>query len=553
MYDNIIMNRSSSRDSLIAGRNHNATINGILPHRRSMPFSKSNSAENFNNNNNMDLFSRNRTSLPLPSSDESDLWTLFAILEGKAKAPDSPGTPLVPPSNVKESQPTPVTARSRSSVRSSSTNKTSRLSVSQSESSHPARPARSSSVTRPSVSSTQYTSYSSRNSNILNTSSASVSSYIRPSTPTNRSSTTTSRVSTPSTRTTPSRASTPSRTRPSPPTISNDRPTRPSQTSRPSTPSSRPQTPGSLTSPTVRPPSRPSTPTRRSLTPSLSPSTAPSASGGRGLSSNGRNVGSTSRPSSPSPRLRPPPQPINLPDFPHETPPNLRTTLPDRPLSAGRSRPSAKGNVETTSNTASITRRHSSPVVSRGRIAEPPGRGRPHANGHVVESLEGRRISQVPDSLTRRPIKSSNSENGTGFGRNISKKSLDMAIKHMDIRNGGARPLSGSTLFPQSIRSANSRTQPGRAMSAPGSVDGSVNGENGNYAWNRAVEDHQSPHSSKLSSEVDIYESSRYDAILLKEDLKNTSWLHSADDKIDEGPLFDNGFETLPEPFGPLV
>ncbi|KVH95033.1 mucin-5AC-like isoform X2 [Cynara cardunculus var. scolymus] len=578
MYD--MMNRSSSKDSLIGagGRNHsnninhNATTNGILPHRRAMSFTKNNAAENFNSNNNMDLFSRNRTSLPLASSDESDLQVRLARLSvGSAKPAKSilddmlssneggkhdydwlltpPGTPLFPTSDAKGSQPTPVTARSRSSVRSSSTNKTSRLSVSQSESSHPSRPARSSSVTRSSISSTQYTSYSSRNTNILNTSSASVSSYIRPSTPTNRSSST-ARLSTPSTRTTPSRASTPSRTRPSPTTASNERPTRSSQNSRPSTPSSRPQTPGNLTSPTIRPPSRPSTPTRRSLTPSLSPSTPSLASGGRGLSSNGRNVGSTSRPSSPSPRLRPPPQPINLPDFPHETPPNLRTTLPDRPLSAGRSRPVVKGNLET-SNTASITRRHSSPIVSRGRIAEPPGRGRPHANGHVTESLEPRRTSQLPESLTRRPIKSSNSENGTGFGRNISKKSLDMAIKHMDIRNGGARPLSGSTLFPQSIRSGNSRTQPGRAISAPGSVDGSINGENGNYTWNRVVED-QSPHSSKLSSEVDIYESSRYDAILLKEDLKNTSWLHSADDKIDESPLFDNGFETLPEPFGPL-
>lgn len=220
-----------------------------------------------------------------------------------------------------------------------------------------------------------------------------------------------------------------------------------------------------------------------------------------------------------------------------------------------------KGNLEASNTGGGITRRHSSPIVTRGRIAEPPGRGRPHGNGHIGESLEPRRTSHLPDSLTRKPIKSTNSENSTGFGRNISKRSLDMAIKHMDIRNGSARPLSGSTLFPQSIRSNNSRAQPGRISSAPGSIDGSMgNGigiENGNYnngyMWNRGqpVED-QSPHSSKLSSEVDIYESSRYDAILLKEDLKNTSWLHSADDKIDEGPLFDNGFETLPEPFGPL-
>ncbi|KAI7748212.1 hypothetical protein M8C21_002921 [Ambrosia artemisiifolia] len=630
----MIMNRTSSRDSLITrnlhhnnnnnNNNNNVMSNGVLSHRRGMPLTKNNSVENSNGGNHTDLFSRNRTSLPVSSSDESDLQARLARLSvGSAKPAKSilddllssneggkndydwplapnvvqiwpfkayelssswissvllvdvampyllltpPGTPLVP-LDAKESQPKPVTARSRSSVRSSSINKTSRLSVSQSESGHPStRPTRSSSVTRPSISTTQYTNYS-RNTNILNTSSASVSSYIRPSSPANRSSTA-ARASTPSTtRTTPSRGSTPSRTRPSPATTSTDRTTRPSQTTRPSTPSSssRPQTPGSLNSPMVRPSSRPSTPTRRTLTPSLSQSTTSSASGGRGLSSNARTVGSGSRPSSPSPRVRAPPQPINLPDFSHETPPNLRTTLPDRPLSAGRSRPSGattvKGSVEASNTGSSITRRHSSPVVTRGRVVDPTGRGRAHGNGHVVEHVEPRRTSHVPESLTRKPVKSLNSENGAGFGRNISKKSLDMAIKHMDIRNGSARPLSGSTLFPQSIRSSNIRTQPGRTSSAPGSIDGSAhNGlgsENGNgsngYLWNRGllVED-QSPHSSKLSSEVDIYESSRYDAILLKEDLKNTSWLHSADDKTDEGLLFDNGFESLPEPFGPL-
>jgi hypothetical protein len=59
-------------------------------------------------------------------------------------------------------------------------------------------------------------------------------------------------------------------------------------------------------------------------------------------------------------------------------------------------------------------------------------------------------------------------------------------------------------------------------------------------------------YSAKLSEVVDICESSRYDAILLKEDLKNTDWLHSVDDKSDQGPFFDNGFEPLPEPFGLL-
>lgn len=68
--------------------------------------------------------------------------------------------------------------------------------------------------------------------------------------------------------------------------------------------------------------------------------------------------------------------------------------------------------------------------------------------------------------------------------------------------------------------------------------------ENGNDANDRR-------YSAKLS-EVDIYESSRYDALLLKEDLKNTNWLHSIDDKADQGLIFDNGFDPLPEPFGLL-
>ncbi|KAI3666804.1 hypothetical protein L6452_41841 [Arctium lappa] len=561
------MNRNSSKDSIGARNLH---TNGIHhnAHRRSMSYT--NNTDDFSNNN-VDLFSRSRRSLSAASSDESDLQVrlgrlsvgstkpaknvlddLFSSNEGGKHDYDwlltPPGTPLLPSSDGKESQPPSVAPRRNSSVRSGSTIKTSRLSVSQSESSHQSRPARSSSATRPSISTTQYTNYSNRNSNILNTSSSSVSSYIRPSNPTNRSSSA-ARPSTASSRPTISRATTPSRNRPSPTTTTTsiDRTIRPSQNSRPSTPTPRPQTTANLTSPTIKPSSRPSTPTRRSPTPSLVPS---SPSGGRALPSNGR----ISRPSSPVSLVRPPPQPIILPDFPHETPPNLRTSLPERPLSAGRSRPGAamtvKGHVENT-NSGSITRRPSSPVVNRGRLAEPLGRGRPHANGNVVATLEARRTSHLPESLTRKPIKMSNSESGTGFGRSISKKSLDMAIKHMDIRNGGIRPLSGSTLFPQSIRTGNPRSQPGRAPG--GSVDGS---RNGNYLENKAipvvsVQHNRTSYSGKVA-EVDVYESSRYDTMLLKEDLKNTSWLHSTDENNDQGPVFDNGFEHLPEPFGPL-
>lgn len=90
-----------------------------------------------------------------------------------------------------------------------------------------------------------------------------------------------------------------------------------------------------------------------------------------------------------------------------------------------------------------------------------------------------------------------------------------------------------------------------------GSLQTGSNGvisENGNI-MNRPVENGSEADSGRYSaklSEADVYESSRYDAILLKEDLKSTNWLHSLDDKLDQGPIFDNGFEHLPEPFGLL-
>ncbi|KAL7169462.1 hypothetical protein ACSBR2_034493 [Camellia fascicularis] len=577
------MNRNL-KESMIGGRN----IPAGTQHRRGLSLTgMSRDADE-----NLDLFSRNRRSLSVASSDESDVLVKLGKLSvGSAKLVKSgmddllssaeggkhdydwlltpPGTPLFPSLNGSESQPPSAAPRSGSTVRSVSTTKASRLSVSQSESNHHSRPIRSSSVTRPSISSTQYSTYSNKSTSILNTSSASVSSYTRPSTPTIRSSST-ARPSTPTARSVPSRSSTPSKPRPSLTSSSIER-TRPSQNSRPSTPSSRPQIPANLNTSVNRSASRPSTPTRRNSAPSLSAAAATSLSTATGSSvraiSNGRNMAMGSRPSSPSPRVRPIPQPMILPDFSLETPPNLRTTLPDRPLSAGRSRPgvavTGKGNVE--SPTVNLPRRQPSPVISRGRLTESTTRGRLHANGQAVDTMESRKASHVSDLSTRKPVKTSaTSTDNSGFGRNISKKSLDMAIRHMDIRNGtsNTRPLSSSTLFPQSIRSANPKGQTsGRALSAPASGNGNLpissNGfisKNGNHIIRspaNGTKEENFRDYAKLS-ELDIYESSRYDTILLKEDLKNTHWLHSVDDKSDQGLIFDNGFESLPEPFDPL-
>ncbi|KAL1549041.1 sporozoite surface protein 2 [Salvia divinorum] len=514
------------------------------------------------NDDNLDLFSKSRRSLSLAPSDDpphvslklgrlslgsakpgrTGLDDLLSSADGGKHDYDwlltPPGTPLVPAFDGKDSQSGLMAPRSGPLVRSVSTAKASRLSVSHSESNHVAKPTRSSSVTRPSISSSQYSTYSNKQTSILNTSSASVSSYIRPSTPTNRSSSIT-RPSTPA-RPTVSRSSTPSKPRPTHNTSSIDKP-RTTQNSRPSTPTSRPQISANLNSPAPRTTSRPSTPTRRNSAPSYS-QTGPSTPGGRSLT-NGKTATPVSRPSSPGPRVRAPSQPIVLHDFPHDTPPNLRTSLPDRPISAGRSRPGValigKGNTEPITNNASVTRRQSSPVVSRGRVAEPTGRSRPLSNGPLNDVVDSRR-----ELSSRRPAKTST--DSTGFGRTISKKSLDMAIRHMDIRNGN-NGFRGSNLFPQSIRSSNQKVHPG---TAPGNGSLSVADNSSRFSESGSEED-KSQSCAKLSS-IDIYESSRYDMILLKEDLKNTNWLHSIDDKSDQGSIFDNGFELLPEPFDPL-
>ncbi|KAL4271361.1 hypothetical protein GQ457_13G018420 [Hibiscus cannabinus] len=586
-----MMNRSL-RESLVSGGGRTSTAFHLNNHVSAAPHQhrrgRSLNAGLFprDSDENLDLFSKSRRSLSAASSDESSdvsvklgrlpngsaiakggIEDLLSSTEGGKHDYDwlltPPGTPLFPSSEGSESQSTSLVPRSNPKVRSVSTTKASRLSVSHSESNHSSRPARSSSVTRPSLSSS-YNNYSSnRGGSILNTSSASVSSYTRPSSPITRS-VSTAKPSTPSARSTPSRPSTPSKVRPSTPSSHIDK-SRPSQISRPSTPTSRPQISANLNSTSVRSNSRPSTPTRRNPAASLSSPASPSLSTGR-IVSNGRTAAPSSRPSSPGPRVRPPQQSVVPVDFPLDTPPNLRTTLPDRPISAGRSRPGASATTKTNQDTSSsinISRRHSSPIVPRGRLTDPPGRTRIHSNGHSSDIHESRRISHVPDM--RKPVKSSTAtaDGPGGFGRTISKKSLDMAIRHMDIRNGSGniRTLSGTTLFPQSIRSAPAKTQSLRSLSTSDSFNSSGSAsslKNGDYSENgnsimrpaeNGSESHDGRYSAKIS-DVDIYESSRYDALLLKEDLKNTNWLHSIDDKSDQGSIFDNGFESLPEPFG---
>ncbi|XP_039136174.1 mucin-5AC-like [Dioscorea cayenensis subsp. rotundata] len=445
-----------------------------------------------------------------------------------------PGTPLTSSLEAGEQQLATRAPKSSSNVRASSTTKTSRLSVSQSENGHSNKPARSISAMRPSISSTHSSNYLSNNNrtSILNTSTASVTS--RPSTPSNRSTTATSRSSTLTSRPVSSRPSTPTRTRP-PPTSPADKP-KPMHGSRPSTPNGRPQLPTSLNSNSntlaPRPSSRPSTPTRRTPS-SVSWSTTTSKP--------------SSRPSSPAARPRTPVQPINIPDFPLDVPPNLKTKLPERPASAGRTRPGIALTTRTTTPSTEVTplssnRRSSSPIVTRGRLPESSPKSQSHSNGYETTPPDFHK-SMKP---TRTPV--SYSDQTTGFGRSLSKKSLDMAYKHMDIRQNIGGGIRSTSIFPHSIRSSTK----GRAYSKSDQTA---------HTANNAVHMHQNFNGTVTedcyeaiseNGNRDPYGSYRYDAILLKEDSKSMNWLHSIDGKSDQSPEFDHRFEPLPEPFSPL-
>ncbi|XP_050381944.1 uncharacterized protein LOC126798903 isoform X2 [Argentina anserina] len=270
-----------------------------------------------------------------------------------------------------------------------------------------------------------------------------------------RSATPTGRSTLPSS-TKPSRSSTPnSRTtlpsvKPVAPPVRSSTPSRP--TVRSSTPTGRASVPASKTT------SRSATPTRL---PSSSSTPTPSAPPGRSSVSKSAPPSSKnsvpSRGSSPTVKSRSL-KSSDMPAISLDAPPNLRTTLPQRPTSASRARPGA-----------SSVRSSSAGAVSNGKPRQQscsPSRGRAaHSNAtngyarqvtsksssndsddvnpvlmgtqSVERVVNQRKLAppkQFDHSTQKNPDGKSSSSDSLGFGRTLSKKSFDMAMRHMDIR-----------------------------------------------------------------------------------------------------------------------
>ncbi|XP_022746536.1 mucin-5AC-like [Durio zibethinus] len=267
-------------------------------------------------------------------------------------------------------------------------------------------------------------------------------------------------------------------------------------TVRSSTPTARASIPSS------KPVSRAATPTRRTSTPSSAPNI--SASPIKSSPSVTKPAPATSRNSVPSfgasltVKSRPW-KPSEMPGFSLDAPPNLRTTLPDRPLSASRGRPGAPSSRSSSVEPGPTGRpRRQSCSPSRGR---PPYGAMLHVSGSSVPAVS-RGYSKVSDNLSPVVIGTkmvervinmrklappkqddrhsphgnwsgkSASPDSSGFGRTLSKKSLDMAIRHMDIRrsiHGNLRPLMtnipASSMY--SVRSGPTRSRTISVLDSP--------------------------------------------------------------------------------------
>ncbi|GFP87802.1 hypothetical protein PHJA_000923900 [Phtheirospermum japonicum] len=307
----------------------------------------------------------------------------------------------------------------------------------------------------------------------------------RPATPTGRPTVTSSSRSTLT-----SSSNRPASSAPAKPTSSKTTSTTMSRPSRSSTPTSRPTLTSSKPS-TV--PARSSTPTSRSTIRSSTPTRGPGPTAPPSKSTS-RASTPTRRPAtvssgtikpvstaaknpvparSSSPTVRPKMwKPSEMPGFSLDVPPNLRTSISDRPPSASRGRPGApssrSSSVEPVSN-GRVRRQSCSPARGRppngmmhnsGSSVPVSAANRLHAkaNDNVSPGLVGTKmVERVINMRKLAPPKQddkhsphsnlsgkSSSPDSSGFGRTLSKKSLDMAIRHMDIRRtipGNLRPL----------------------------------------------------------------------------------------------------------------
>ncbi|XP_021809619.1 uncharacterized protein LOC110753116 isoform X2 [Prunus avium] len=228
------------------------------------------------------------------------------------------------------------------------------------------------------------------------------------------------------------------------------RPATPSPSRRPSTPSQRPSTP----------PSKSPTPALRSSTPTPRRMSTGSSSTVASLGIRGTSPVKTSRGNSASPKIRA--WQTNIPGFSSDAPPNLRTSLADRPATYVRgSSPASRNDRDHSSN---YRRQSMSPTASRS-VSSSHSHDRDPFSSHSkcsiassgdddVDSLQSLPVGSLDRSTSRRVAAFSNNR-AVAFSKrpakmvsssSAPKRSFDSALRQMDHRKSPQmfRPLLSS-------------------------------------------------------------------------------------------------------------
>lgn len=156
-----------------------------------------------------------------------------------------------------------------------------------------------------------------------------------------------------------------------------------------------------------------------------------------------------------------------------DAPQNPKASVPKRPSSASRGRPNAPA-AQLSSANGKPRQKSCSPARIRAPVSSAHktgsmmlSRSRGHSNGgdevnpvlmgtKMVERVVNMRKLAPPkqdEYLSHDEPKKSSRETASGFGRSLSKKSLDMAIRHMDIRRSipdNLRPIATHTSLAKS-------------------------------------------------------------------------------------------------------
>eukprot|EP00249_Psilotum_nudum_P022103 c28373_g1_i1 orf=804-2429(-) len=298
----------------------------------------------------------------------------------------------------------------------------------------------------------------------------------------------------------------------------------------------------------------------------------------------------SSRGSSPTIR-RHPWQSSAIPGFSLETPPNLRTTLPERSMSNAKASAASTGPGVTTAKTTRSERSNAtnksrrqlcSPLVTRGQLAlDSQGSGITNskagklANGWVETSAPNVMGSSMVENAT--PLISAalvlenqsvmalgkaTVQDSSGFGKNVSKKPLDMALRNMVIHqntsNGylrGMQNVPASTLH--SVRTSNGQVQHTNSAAYSPMATSSIASSEYSTGIVHVPGDHE-----QVDEEMDIEKGNNASSMCQldlafsnSKESNVTAWVASPDyrdDSVELMQLFREGIERFSGPESPL-